>query len=274
MKEFKFPNPLLKLPWAAAFLLIILAVSGCRTGSAPVRGAEIPTNGPRSMNGAWIAFTAIGEDRFAERASFLAENSALADVANECSFIPKATVHQVFESSAVVKGADYRQFVGKTFIDRTACDDAKHAVHTDRIGELANTELMNRLQAYQDTIGEVTKASSATVERLTKAGLENETDVFALRQQILYMKQALLAGTVQPTKQPGALEDAIAKVADYESKHPELANSTQSWSASQRRVFGTIMEPVLSPDAPVKGSREKSSKRPRTLPPKSYPKRR
>lgn len=276
----KARNILNSAPSSLFVFVIALHLNGCRTASAPSHPMDVVTNAPRSVNGSWITFTAMGEDRFADRAQFLAENAALADVANECSFIPKSTVHQVYEAPVanpnLPRSFEGRQFTGKAFVDRVVCDEAKHAILPERIAQLANTDLMNRLRTYQDTIGEVAKASAERLARLNKEGIENEAGLLAVRQQILYVKQALLAETLQPTKTPGSLEEAIAQADEFARKNPAVQTSKLSWSASQKREYGSISEPVLSPDLAPRSSRsraEKNSKRPtHSLPPKAYPK--
>lgn len=220
----------------------------------------------RAIEGHQLVFVAIGEDRFSERARFLAESAAFEDIANECSLIPNGAKLEGVQEKA--ESTESRIFYARAVVDRQACEEAKKAVKPEQIRLLADAALTEQMKKYQDIVGEVNDPASVLQAAILKRPIRDEAALMNVRQQIVYQKQKMVSdpgATVSPQ-----LQSLMTIVANFEKANPRLAGSKISWSHVQRRALQPIADPVLSESAKAKSV--KGGKSRLSLPPKRFPK--
>ena len=257
-------------------LVLLALVTGCQAPPAPVSEEIYRDLSPaprRAIDGTRLVFVAIGEDRFSERAKFLAESAAFEDIANECSLIPNgAKLEGVSEKADATES---RIFYARAVVDRNACSEAKKADKPEQIRQLADAALTEQMKKYQDVVGEVNDPAPTLQAAIVKRPIRDESALMNMRQQIVYQKQKLVSDLNATV--PANLPALMAVVASFEKANPRLANSKISWSHVQRRALQPIADPVLSEAAKAKlknatnNGTNNGKSRP-VLPPKKFPK--
>lgn len=268
-----------------ALLIPIALVSLCRCATQPVSLDPAWVSQPtRTIDSGYIVYVGRGEDETLERAQFKAEASALQDLANECSFLPKGTR---IEDRFSRKELGFHHAFTKIGLTFEECEGAKRAVAPDQIRALANTELTARAKMFQDMLlppkpdtiavaddsrgnfveyhgGEGDAAGWATDETLDRtAALESVAtadDLLIQRQRIVAAKtDVILAPATRFT--PGAAETttflrvvgaASEGVRRFETSNPEVRTWRRGWSSlpSATRAAAPVL-PTLRPHAPA-----------------------
>jgi hypothetical protein len=249
------------------FVLVTLSLSACHSPAPATEEVhrDLTTAPRRAIEGNLLVFTAIGEDRFSERAKFLAEGAAFEDIANECSLIPNgAKLESVQERPDTT---DSRIFYARAVVDLTACKEAKSAWKPEVVRQLADASLTEQMKKYQDIVGEVNDPGLPAQLTLLKKPIRDEAALMTLRQQIVYQKQKMVASPDATIS--GHLPAFMTTVANFEKANSKLAQSRISWSYVQRRTLQPVAEPVLSEGS--KGKTKTGKSRP-ALPPKKFPK--
>lgn len=258
----------MKLKFSASLaLLLSFVLSACQSSNPPVEEThhDLLTAPRRAIEGNLLVFTAIGDDRFSERARFLAENAAFEDIANECSLIPNGAKLEGVQERADT--TESRVFYARAVVDKAACDSAKSAWKPELVRQIADASLTEQMKKYQDIVGEVNDPALPIQAAFLKKPIRDEAALMALRQQIVYQKQKMVASPDATVS--GHLGAFMSIVAGFEKANPKLNNSKISWSYIQRRVLQPVAEPVLSESGKGKS---KNSKGRLALPPKKFPK--
>lgn len=235
--------------------------TGRGPGSQPPAWAQQPA---RTVDGGYIVFVGKGEDMNIERAHFEATGMAIQDLVNECSLAPKGTRSEDrFEQKL---GNRYQAWV-KVSIQYEDCEAAKRAVDPEDIRKLANAQLTEELERYQDLIdepepetlaagdpqgvnpaaGNTSYASSGgyggggTVVRVV--AVNDYNSFFWARQQVAYTKQVVILSP--PAAYPPGAPQTVAfvhqvtpmqsQVQRYEVQNPEVRSWNQAYSGSPVR---------------------------------------
>lgn len=210
-----------------------------------------------------IVSTALGST--AASAKFKSEAKGLEDLANECSFVPKGT-H--IEDEVTQKSYDQFIVFSKIVIEEKFCETGKRLLQLAEIEQMANlgyTEqiLKNQLQSEKPVVqppvsSKLPKLTSATkvppmsprqkIERLLSSDeasvIHDDGDFFMTRQQIAFLKQAILLSAkglypknlVLSDKMTSVLSQKILATRNYEAQNTALSSSSVTWSFAKERI--------------------------------------
>ena len=195
-------------------------------------------------------------------AKFSAESSALEDLANECSFVPRGTYVQ--DELTNQKAKDQFAVIVKVVVELQNCEKAKQALQLSDIAAQANlgyTEqiLKNQLQLdLRDQSSEKLKPMIRTmippmiprekVERILSSDdsnlIRDDADFFMMRQQIAFLKQSILLSSKDMYPKSLVLSDRMTRVLtqkieatqNYELKNATLKASSVTWSFAKERI--------------------------------------
>jgi len=181
-----------------------------------------------------------------ERANFKAEASAIQDLANECSFVPRGARTEDRAEQPI--GAIHRAFA-KVAISFQDCEEAKSSNDPETIRKLANVSYAEELKRYQAVVDQpedttsdesVAGAGGAIYNRYPPpASIDSPVRFYVVRQQVVYMKQDIILSPPQayPPKAPQTLAITqhlgtfATRVQNFETIHPALKTATQSYSS-------------------------------------------
>ncbi len=211
----------------------------------------------RSVDGGYIVYIGIGEDRTVERALFKAESAAIQDIANECSFVPKGT--RIEDRFDTTRGVLHRFFVkiGLNFDD---CEAAKAAVNPDEIRKLANIQFSEQLKRYQDLIDNESGEELAQnkdggdqngtpyiqpIYSANNSAIYTPTELFVARQQVVYTKEVVILSppnafpphSPQTAQFVASLSPNVQSLRNYEHQNPQIRNWTTTWSTLKNRPY-------------------------------------
>jgi hypothetical protein len=244
----------------AAFVLTTsLSNSGCQSSSSST-GDAVPSwthQTTRTVDNGYIVYIESDDDQSRDRAKFKAESSALADLANECTFIPKGVrIEDRYDGKV---GGIYQAYA-KVGVEFQVCEEAKKASNPETIRKLANAPMNEQVKSFQEMIGQkeesITEADEgASTEEQTEAATDGEVKppaavrddahFFVIRERIFYAKRDVILsqpGTYAPLSPESiALEHRIAApsaaVAGYEAQHPELMKAPRAWSSVRHDIL-------------------------------------
>lgn len=210
--------------------------SGC-SGNPPATGLMpywIRQNG-RSLEGQRIVFVESDDHLDRQKAQFLAEAQALADLANECSFVPKgAKIDGRFENSV----AKIHQYFVKVSVDQAVCQAARQAQTQASIEALADSELDQVLRKFHSQHPQPDLSPANDEARL--AGLPDGAAYFIKREKIAQIKLAILRRSSSGAKEtPNAPEQASLnqEILAEESSQPEYLKGPTSWATFRRLLL-------------------------------------
>lgn len=250
---------------AVLILTVLVLFSSCssdrpKKDEAPAVPAwiQLPT---RTVDNGYIVYVEAAEDVGSDRAKFKSESAALADLANECTLIPKGVR---IEDRYQTREAGQIKFYAKVAVEFQLCEEAKRAVTPEAVRQLANVPMTEQVKRYQDSIGQtdqmlVADNGDQPVAPFAGGGESGgsggggsggggtvvvyrtpNTDVqyFAYREQIFVAKRDVVLAP--PTAyQPGSPEattfnthvtQQTTVVTQYQQTHPDLRNSRTAWS--------------------------------------------
>jgi hypothetical protein len=254
----------------AAGTAVCLLAACNSTPPAPVEPPWIhqPT---RTVDAGYLVYIGTGMDANPDRARFKAEASALEDLANECSFVPKGARVEDHYDETVDRA--YRSFA-KVGLTLEECEQAKNTVQPDQVRLLANVPMTEEIKRYQEIVGgdglPTAEASPAPVE--PGAPLQTDDQYFVARQQIFVAKQIVILAppSVYVPESPlwvryyEVVNPAVTQVHTYEVANPAIRTWNHGWSGYAAQV--------RSPGPP--GFRGGRNARPRNRPPSRAPRRR
>ena len=190
-------------------------------------------------------------------AKFKAEAQALEDLANECSFVTKGT-H--LEDQLTKRDGDQTIVFVKLVVERTLCEEAKRSIKTQEIQRLSNFGyaeqiLKNQFENENKIIFKSPPPNAKQKVELILAAehssiIRDDGDFFMARQQIAFLKQAILLSTqglfsqklTESDKMHAVLAQRIQAALDYETLNPALKSSAMTWSTIKERISQNLKE--------------------------------
>ena len=220
----------------------------------------------RIVDNGYIVYVESEDDRDLSRAKFKAESAALADLANECTLIPKGVRIEDRYEHAV---GGMHQSYAKVGVELQECEEAKKATTPEAIRKLANAEMTAQVKKYREMIGQpetlVTENDENEGEELNapvnpnagaggapaNPGIRNDTQFYVMREQVFVAKSDVVLAP--PTSyQPASPEAATFQqrigqqnqaLTTYQGAHPALNTSPRPWSYYRHQA----MRPRLAP---------------------------
>jgi len=205
----------------------------------------------RAVDNGYIVYVGTGEDSNRDRARFKAEGAALADLANECSFVPKGTrIEDRFDKTEGPLHEGY----AKVALEFQFCEEAKKTVDPEGVRKLASAPMAEQIKKYQEMLGpgpdleQVARAAEMEeVPQLSDPGpssLHSDFHFYVVRQQVAYEKQIVILSPPS-LYQPSAPETLAynravvaptQQIASYAAAHPNLQKTPAAWSTQVPRV--------------------------------------
>jgi hypothetical protein len=222
-----------------AFFLVLLA--GCAT--APTV-PDWTTEPARSVDNGYIVYTGSGQEPDPNEAQLAAEGTAIQDLANECSFVPKGARA---ENHFRVKTKDGFEAYASVAVDFQTCEEAQHALQPEEIRNLASSPFMDELKRYQELIGNPSEPVSAAASAQNPGAppaVASDVDFFYARQYVFYQKQAVIfappgayaPGSVETQAYLGRVTPVIRPMQAYYAQNPRLRSAPTTWSAVEPQV--------------------------------------
>jgi hypothetical protein len=179
-----------------------------------------------------------------------AEGLALADVANECSLVPRGAR---FEAQYLAKTSHLAQAHVKLRVPATACEAAKRANTSASVRGLGDAEAAARVRLFQERNGE---------PRLEDARAGDEALAYMIaRQRLALLKQQVLLVPAGAGEEASFAEKVVALARDVErleGSREQLKQSAQPWSHYRHE----LMRPKFGPDgAPLAAPGPQQSRR-------------
>jgi hypothetical protein len=205
----------------------------------PTSSAPSWTTGPtRTVDAGYIVYLGHGEDKSPERATLAAEGMAIADLANECSFVPKgARIEDRYDEPLPDSGHRTYAKIGIPFEE---CEAAKKATDPDEVRKLANVAMTEELKRYQDIFY---AAATPAGGGQAPGEIKDNSDYYVARQHVAYWKQEVILApaTVYVVGSPERvvyvtnITPAVTNLQAYETANPALRSGVAApWSAVQR----------------------------------------
>jgi hypothetical protein len=253
----------------ALFLVASVAtLSNCSSAPTPDVPEGLPAwarQASRTVDAGYIVYVGTGEDYAPERARFKAEAAAIEDLANECSFVPKgARTEDRYDQKIGTLHRAYAK-VGISFQD---CEEAKSSNDPESIRKLASVQYTEELKRYQNMVDHPQDESDESEDSETAVAQNGTTtnnsgvnvaiydrypppaviygtgQFYVVRQQVVYVKQDVILSppAAYPPQAPQTvaitqhLNTVSSQVHNYEVAHPQLRNSTQSYSTYKQQV--------------------------------------
>jgi hypothetical protein len=272
-----------KSRYAAVFLVFILI--GCSSQPERPPAAQIPDwihLPTRKVDNGYIVYVESADDSMKDRARFKSDAEVLADIANECTLIPKGVrIEDRYEQR---NGVIYQTYT-KAAVELELCEEAKKAATPEAIRKLANVPMTEQVKKYQEMIGqtpeslepervgdgtEIAAAEPVAPFRGSGGGVTvvvqpaTQQNYYVMREQVFIMKsQVVLAppGSYQPqSPETAALTTHLAAhtqaISQYEQGHPELRTASHAWSGARHDILRQRPRlsgrPMVAPPNPAK----------------------
>lgn len=214
--------------------------------------------GTRSVEGNRIVYVGRATAVNKETAVAKAEGSALEDIANECSMVPKSTR---VESRYSVRGTYEYDVRVKVSVEWAECDLARQTIDPGAIRYYANAPLTAQLLQYQDR-NEDLKPQVLEIQPPQELPGVPERDshwddtqhYYVLRQALVYLKMiAVLAPkdayapfSAQAKQYAGSVQPVVQQLNSMQINNPALKDKPLAWTELHDRPR------ILRPDALVK----------------------
>ena len=221
----------------------------------------------RVVDNGYIVYVESEDDRDLSRAKFKAESSALADLANECTLIPKGVRVEDRYDHAV--GNMHQSYV-KVGVELQECEEAKKAVTPEAIRKLANAAMTEQVKKYREMIGqpedliaeneeegeELEAPTNPNAGTQVATGPRSDAQFYVMREQIFVAKSnvVLAPSTAYQPQAPEtvALQQRVGtqsqQVAAYECTHPALKTSPRPWSYYRHQALRPRLAPGYNKD--------------------------
>lgn len=225
----------------SALVLPLILLGGCATAPRVPEWTSAPA---RDVDNGYIVYTGTAIESDPNQAQLAAEGTAIQDLANECSFVPKgARVENQFR----LKTKDGYEAYAQVAVDFPTCVSAQQAVQPDDIKKLASAPFMDELKRYQDFVGSPTEIASAGDSPENPAAppaVTDDADYFLARQYVAYQKQVVIlappgayaAGSWQTRVYVNNVTQVIRPLQVYYAKNPRLRSAPTTWSTIEARV--------------------------------------
>ncbi|MBX3020062.1 MAG: hypothetical protein KF799_00170 [Bdellovibrionales bacterium] len=233
------------------FGLAILILSACASiaPQAPSPSAEPAwlSRGVRFTEGGRIIYVGAAGGLLKDGAISRAEGSALEDIANECSLIPKSTR---IDSRYSVRGTYEYEVHVKLSVDAGECEMAKQAVEPAQIHYYASTPLTRQLLQAQDRVENVSASSLVVVPPRDLPQLperdshwDDTQHFYASRQALAYLKQipvlapddAYAPFSPQSRQFAAAVQMGVQRLNSMQINNPSLKEKPMAWSQLPER---------------------------------------
>ncbi len=210
------------------------------------------SNPGRSFENKNILMVSSAKDANLERAKFKAEAEALGDLANECSLIVKGTQ---LEDQAVFKDQNQIQVFVRFAIEKSRCEEAKLSISPQEFARLANFGYIEQVLKYQQEVEKEIAFKAPPPSPYVKIAMileaaevtliHDDREFFMARQQIAYLKQALLLGSkglisnrqIDFEKVQNGIIKKVKAIQEYEKLNPALMASSATWSIIKDRFY-------------------------------------
>jgi hypothetical protein len=253
---------------AAPLLGLVVVLGGCATAPSLPDWTSEPA---RAVDNGYIVYTGSGQEGDPNEAQLAAEGTAIQDLANECSFVPKgARVEDHFR----LKTKDGFEAYARVAVDFETCESAQHAVQPDEIKKLASAPFADELKRYQDLIGApsaVVSAGGSAQNPGEPPVMANDEDYFLARQYVFYQKQVVILappgayapGSVETQVYLSRVAPVIRPMQAYYAQNPRLRSTPTTWSAVEPQVRRRYPHAFKAPRRQAR-----AHKRPKRRPPK------
>ncbi|MDR3607037.1 MAG: hypothetical protein P4M08_06620 [Oligoflexia bacterium] len=245
----------------SVFALLLLFLAACSLAPSAPDNEHPPswaTGSTRTVDGGYVIYVGVGEDRSFDKAQFKATAMALQDLANECSMAPKgARIEDHYDQTVGILHRAY----AKVAVEFQVCEAAKNAVTPEQIRTLASVPMTEEIKNYQEAYDEpedeessnpmvASSASpnpSGSPEPSGNGGFRSGVYVasvpqyYVVSQQVAFIKQdVILAPPAQyPPQAPvftrpvPAVIPAQQGINQYLASNPSLRVSTQAFSGGR-----------------------------------------
>lgn len=231
----------------SAFALAVLG--GCASAPALPDWTSQPA---RVVDNGYIVYTGSGLEGDPGAAQLAADGTAIQDLANECSFVPKgARVENQFR----VKAKGGFEAYASVAVDFQTCEEAQQAVQPADIKKLASAPFTDELRRYQELIdnaSEVVSAGGSAENAAPQSAqnpaappvVSNDVDFFLARQYVFYQKQVVILSP-PGAYAPGSYETqvylrnvtpVIRPMQVYYARNPRLRSTPATWSVFEPKV--------------------------------------
>ncbi len=254
---------------AAPLLALAVLLGGCATAPSLPDWTSEPA---RVVDNGYIVYTGSGQEGDPNEAQLAAEGTAIQDLANECSFVPKgARVEDHFR----LKGKDGFEAYARVAVDFQTCTDAQQTLQPEEIRKLASAPFTDELKRYQDLIGAppvVVGVGGAAQNPGAPPVMGNDEDFFLARQYVFYQKQIVILappgayapGSFETRAYLSSVTPVIRPMQAYYARNPRLRSAPTTWSKVEPQVRQRYPRAFRAPSrrvAPHKKPKPRPNKR-------------
>ncbi len=227
-----------------AVVCFLIFTSACSSEPTLPPAPDWTRQASRMVDNGYIVYVGKGEASRADDAQFKAEGSALEDLANECSMVPKGT--RVEDRFLITTKTGYTSYT-KVALELQECDEATKATEPQSIRKIANINFTSQLKKYQDLQetgfrteaqdGEEIEAPTEIAAAPSQGTSNDHVHFYMTRQYIAYQKEVVVLAPPS-AYQPGSKENvlfnqqvvpATQTVASLEQKDPTLKTAPTAY---------------------------------------------